>query len=292
MANTATKTSAAKKSAAKKATKATKATSKSASRATKAASGTAKRATSSADKVARATKASTRSTGKATKSAAKKVAGSVADGASKAWPAKYTGVGRRPRSGGDDAIAFLKSEHRDVEAMFKKFEGLGDGAHKSREATVAKIIEALSKHAGIEEEILYPEIRAKVESDEKADELVLEALEEHHVAKATLNELEKLPSEHERFKAKVTVLIESVRHHVKEEEEELFPKVRDLFTRSELDDMGARLKAARPSAPSRPHPMAPDEPPANIIANALTAPLDATAKVAGSAAKAVRRAVG
>jgi hemerythrin superfamily protein len=185
----------------------------------------------------------------------------------------------------------LKSEHRDVEDLFKKFEQLGDGAHKSREATVGKIIEALSKHAAIEEEILYPEIRERVEKGGDDDDMVLEALEEHHVAKATLAEIERLPSEDERFKAKVTVLMESVRHHVEEEEDELFPKVRDMFSKSELDEMGARLKAARQSAPSRPHPMAPDEPPGNIIANTLTAPLDATVAVAGGAARAVRRAV-
>ena len=56
----------------------------------------------------------------------------------------------------EDAIAFLKSEHRDVEDLFKRFEGLGDTAHKSRQTTVGKMIEALSKHAAIEEQVLYP----------------------------------------------------------------------------------------------------------------------------------------
>jgi hemerythrin superfamily protein len=250
---------------------ATKSTTKTAKQAAKKASGGAKRAARTASSTA--------------KSTAKKA--TTATGASRA---KKTGARRSTRSS-QDAIAFLKSEHRDVEDLFKKFEQLGDGAHKSREATVGKIIEALSKHAAIEEEILYPEIRERVEKGGDDDDMVLEALEEHHVAKATLAEIERLPSEDERFKAKVTVLMESVRHHVEEEEDELFPKVRDMFSKSELDEMGARLKAARQSAPSRPHPMAPDEPPGNIIANTLTAPLDATVAVAGGAARAVRRAV-
>lgn len=269
------------------------ATKKTASRATKAtrpASSTAKRTATSTAK--RASGAAKRATGTA-KSTAKRAAGTTkrAAGTAKRATSSSAKTGSRRRSTNQDAIAFLKSEHDDVDTLFKRFEGLGDGAHKRREETVGKMIEALSKHAAIEEEILYPEIRQRVEEGGDDDDMVLEALEEHHVAKATLNELEKLPSEHERFKAKVTVLMESVRHHVEEEENELFPKVRDMFSRSELEDMGARLKAARERAPSRPHPMAPDEPPGNIIANTLTAPLDATAKVAGGAARAVRRAV-
>jgi hemerythrin superfamily protein len=246
----------------------------------------------------------TKSTTRTAKQAAKKASGGAkkaartASSTAKSTARKATGTSRAKKSGArrssrssQDAIAFLKSEHREVEDLFKKFEKLGDGAHKSREATVGKIIEALSKHAAIEEEILYPEIRERVDKGGDDDDMVLEALEEHHVAKATLAEIERLPSEDERFKAKVTVLMESVRHHVDEEEDELFPKVRDMFSKSELDEMGARLKAARQTAPSRPHPMAPDEPPGNIIANTLTAPLDATVAVAGGAARAVRRAV-
>ena len=188
----------------------------------------------------------------------------------------------------EDAIAFLKSEHRDVEELFKRFEGLGDNAHKSRQATVGKMIEALSKHAAIEEQVLYPAVRARVEGEQ--DDLVLEALEAHYVVKLTLRELESMPSTNERYKAKVTVLTERVRHHV-EEEKELFPDVRKLFSRAELVELGAQLRTAKKSAPARPHPLAPDEPPANIIANTLAAPLDAALKVASTVAQTVRRVV-
>ena len=204
-------------------------------------------------------------------------------------PATTTSAKRTTRTSAktEDAIAFLKSEHRDVEELFKRFEGLGDTAHKSRQATVGKMIEALSKHAAIEEQVLYPAVRDRVEGEQ--DDLVLEALEEHHLVKLTLRELESMPSTDERYKAKVTVLTESVRHHVEEEEKELFPDVRKLFSRAELVELGAQLRAAKKSAPARPHPLAPDEPPASIIANTLAAPLDAAAKVASTAAQAVRR---
>jgi hemerythrin superfamily protein len=193
------------------------------------------------------------------------------------------------RSASDDAIALLKNDHREVEQLFKKFESLGETAHKSRESTVAKIIEELAKHAAIEEQILYPEVRQRAHEDE---DMVLEALEEHHIVKWTLSELEKLSSKDERYTAKVTVLMESVRHHIKEEEGELFPKVRKAFSRAELADMGERLRATKKAVPSRPHPRAPDEPPGNIVASALAAPFDVTAKVARGAAKAVRRSAG
>jgi hemerythrin superfamily protein len=190
-------------------------------------------------------------------------------------------------SSAPSAVALLTQDHRDVEALFKKFEGLGKRAHKSREATVGKIIEALSKHAVIEEQVFYPQVRARMT---ETNDDVLEALEEHHVVKWTLSELEKMSSEDERYEAKVTVLMESVRHHVKEEEKGLFPRVRKAMSRTDLEEMGEQLLAAKKAAPTRPHPRSPDTPPANIVATALTAPIDAAASVMSSAVDKIRDA--
>ncbi len=170
--------------------------------------------------------------------------------------------------------------------LFEKFDGLGDRAHKSREATVHKIVEELSIHAGIEEEVFYPALRERFAAN--GDDQVLEALEEHHVVKLLLVELESMPSTSERYTAKVTVLNEIVDHHVDEEEDELFKMVRDQFTRTELIDLGQELTAARASAPTRPHPEAPDTPPGNLVANVIAAPLDAATAVTKRAATAVR----
>ena len=185
-----------------------------------------------------------------------------------------------------DALQVLKADHHEVETLFKKFEGLGENAHKSRQAVVAKVIEALSVHAVIEEQILYPEARERLP---KAEPDVLEALEEHHVVKWTLSELEDLPPEDERFAPKLTVLMESVRHHVREEENELFPKLREAFSRADLRDIGARLVAAKAGAPTRPHPRSPDTPPGNTLATAMIAPLDAAADLSGAAARKARQ---
>lgn len=188
-----------------------------------------------------------------------------------------------------DAIAVLKADHQKVSKLFDEFEALGPRAHKTRESTVARIIKELSVHAGIEEEVFYPAVRERCATGDEP--MVLEALEEHHLVKLTLNELESMPSQSERYTAKVTVLREVVDHHVKEEENELFKRVRTAFTKSELVELGEQLDAARPSAPTRPHPAAPDTPPGNALANAVAAPLDAASDITAKAAKIVRKAV-
>jgi hemerythrin superfamily protein len=178
-----------------------------------------------------------------------------------------------------DALTLLKADHQAVEEKFVKFEDLGPRALKTKAALVADVIEALSIHAAVEEELLYPVVRDRL-ADEEGQ--VLEALEEHHVVKWTLSELDGMSLEHERFDAKFTVLIESVRHHVKEEENELFPKVRKGFTRTELTDLGEALAQAKLTAPNKPHPRSPDEPPMNAVAATVTHPFDAL-RTAGDA---------
>lgn len=193
------------------------------------------------------------------------------------------------RSQPPDAIALLKRDHRDVEALFSRFEGLGAKAQKTRRSVVDRISEALSVHAAIEEEVLYPAIRAALPD---AEDEVLEALEEHHLVKTTLAELERVQPENERFTPKVMVLMENVRHHVREEERDLFPKVRKAMSAGELRELGDRLRQAKQTAPTRPHPHAPDTPPGNVVVGVLTAPLDAAANLAESAANRVRDIVG
>ena len=122
----------------------------------------------------------------------------------------------------------------------------------------------------------------------KTGDDVLEALEEHHLVKVTLAELETMDPGHERYGAKVTVLIESVRHHVEEEEGELFPTIRKALDAAQLRELGDELVAAKRTAPTRPHPEAPDTPPGNLVAQVLTAPLDAAANLNKAAARRVR----
>ncbi|MFC4116385.1 hemerythrin domain-containing protein [Nonomuraea zeae] len=148
-----------------------------------------------------------------------------------------------------DAIVLLKEDHKTVEALFKRFEKAGDRAHAEKRRLVDTITKELVTHAYIEEEVFYPEARAKV--PETSDH-VLESVEEHHVVVWMLSELKDLDPADERFDAKVTVLIENVRHHVEEEEKDWFPQVRAAMGRKELQELGERMDKARAAAPSEP----------------------------------------
>ena len=213
------------------------------------------------------TKQATKRRAQTTKRTAKKAVKKV----SKAPAVKRAKANRTTRGSSSDAIAVLKQDHREVEQLFKRFEKAGENAHRTKRQLVASMIEALSRHAAIEEMVFYPAIRRDVPKQESA---VLEALEEHHVVKWLLSELEGMDPAAERFDAKVAVLIESVRHHVKEEEGELFPKVRLRIERRRLVELGAELRDAKRRAPTRPHPRSPDEPPANLLVGGAVAVID------------------
>lgn len=170
-----------------------------------------------------------------------------------------------------DAITLLKNDHKTVEQLFKRFEDAGDRAYVEKRRVVDQIIEELSRHAAIEEQLFYPAARAVVDD---VEDVALESIEEHHIVKWELSELEKLDPRDERFDAKVAVLIENVRHHVEEEEGDFFPKVRDQLGRNDLGELGEAMETARKVAPTRPHPRSPQMPPGNLVAGAFASVTD------------------
>ena len=170
-----------------------------------------------------------------------------------------------------DAIAVLKADHRAVDELFTRFEKAGRRAFKTKRSLVDRMVTELSVHAAIEEALLYPAARQEVPESESE---VLEALEEHHVVKWELAELDGLDPEHERFDAKVTVLIESVRHHVREEEGTLFPLLRAHIPKARLVELGQELQNLKSGVPTRPHPRSPDTPPENLVPDAVAHVLD------------------
>ncbi|MDT7726065.1 MAG: hypothetical protein QOI21_2641 [Actinomycetota bacterium] len=149
----------------------------------------------------------------------------------------------------NDAIVLLKDDHKTVEKLFKQFEKAGENALAEKRKLVDSMIEELTTHTYIEEEIFYPAARAA--APETKDH-VLESVEEHHVVVWMLSELAKLDPSDETFDAKVTVLTENVRHHVEEEEQEWFPEVRKAMGRKQLQELGERMLAAKSKAPSDP----------------------------------------
>jgi hemerythrin-like domain-containing protein len=170
-----------------------------------------------------------------------------------------------------NALTLLKQDHGNVEELFRRFETAAADDAEELARVRDLVIEQLSRHATVEEQVFYPAIRERLGEQEFT---VLEGLEEHHLAKLSLSELEKLAPTHERFRAKFTVLIESIRHHVEEEENDMFPLVRDAFTVEELNEMGERMEQAKTAAPTRPHPFVPDVPPFNVLLGVPIAVLD------------------
>lgn len=147
---------------------------------------------------------------------------------------------RTRRTGRRDplAIMLLKQDHREVEGWFDEYEQLEDEADK--QALFGKIAQALKVHTQIEEEILYPEERGEVE-----DDVLDEAYVEHDGAKKLIAEIEAMEPDEEFYDAKVKVLSEYIKHHVKEEEHPggLFSQAKKGDR--DLDEMGQRLKARK-----------------------------------------------
>jgi hemerythrin superfamily protein len=148
-----------------------------------------------------------------------------------------------------DAIVLLKADHKEVRKVFREFQSAGENATKKKGDLVAKMIELLTVHTYIENEVMYPEVR-RLLPDLEDD--VLESYEEHHVADVLVMELFAMKPDAERFDAKTTVLIENVTHHIEEEEEDWFPKVRAGLGRKQLAELGERLLEAKKKAPRSP----------------------------------------
>lgn len=145
-----------------------------------------------------------------------------------------------------DAINLLTQDHRTVENVFQQFEQTS-GRDKRREL-VDTMIEELSIHATIEEQHFYPFLRdLGLEQDS-----VEEAEHEHAKAKAVLAALTRLQPEDEHFEPMVRELIADVRQHVSEEENDLFPRLRDAASQDDLEQVGQRLEQAKQEAPTKP----------------------------------------
>lgn len=134
-------------------------------------------------------------------------------------------------------IDLLKEDHKKVKQLFQEFEDSEDSAEK--EEIVRTCIRELKIHTKLEEEIFYPAARQKIGDKEEGEELLNEAKEEHHVVDLIIEELEGMSAEDEGFDAKFTVLSENVKHHIKEEEGEMFPKLQKTEVNNE--DVAARL---------------------------------------------------
>jgi hemerythrin superfamily protein len=139
-----------------------------------------------------------------------------------------------------DAVELLKEDHKKVKQLLTEAKETED--RKEQRRLFREIKTELDIHARIEESIFYP----AVAEHEELKETILESIEEHKQVKTLLREMSRLGSTSEKFKAKLKVLADNVEHHAEEEEEQvLFPKVRQLMNSSELQELGEELEAAK-----------------------------------------------
>ena len=149
--------------------------------------------------------------------------------------ARSTSPSSRSTDAPRDAIALLKQDHRTVSALFEEFEKADE---EEQSAIAQRVCQLLTVHATIEEELLYPAAKEAFE-DEEDEDLVNEAEVEHGTAKELIAKIEGMTSDDEHFKATVKVLGEYIKHHVKEEENELFPQLKK--TELDLKEIGSRM---------------------------------------------------
>jgi hemerythrin-like domain-containing protein len=137
----------------------------------------------------------------------------------------------------NDPVAILKRDHREVAAMLRSLESSKPGAR--RRTTVQKLAAALELHMEIEEREIYPVVQKVVGKEE-----AVEATVEHRLARDGLTELQELVDE-PGFGAAVAMLTAGIRHHVKEEEHEVFPELKQKIDRGQLRELGDRVAAAK-----------------------------------------------
>lgn len=134
-----------------------------------------------------------------------------------------------------NAIDMLKEQHREVADLFEKIEKAKSPEKKER--YFIQVADALAIHATIEEHHFYPAVKAK-----RTEDILLESLEEHLAIKRVLADLLDVDIEDETFDAKLKVLQEEVEHHVEEEETDLFPKVKKLLDKDQLESLAAAMQ--------------------------------------------------
>ena len=143
-----------------------------------------------------------------------------------------------------NALTLLEDDHRKMRKLLDELEATTERGIRTREELYSTIKGELTIHELIEEEIFYPALK----EHPKAEDIVLEGYEEHHVVDLVMAELENLPVDDESWGAKAKVMKENVEHHMEEEEGDMFKQARSIFDRAELEELGDRMAARKSQA--------------------------------------------
>jgi hemerythrin-like domain-containing protein len=145
-----------------------------------------------------------------------------------------------------NAITMLKSDHATLKRILRELSETTDKAVKQRELLVQQFEREVKMHAQIEEEVFYPAFKAATRGDE-AEEMFYEAAEEHHVVDMCLPALKAANPKSKEFGAKAKVMKDLIEHHIKEEENEMFPEARNRFSEEQLRELGDMMQARKDS---------------------------------------------
>lgn len=168
-----------------------------------------------------------------------------------------------------DAVELLKHDHRMVQQLFRDYRSAA--SDEQRRGVVELMVRELSRHAALEELVIYP-LAKEVLPGQRAE--IDDHLAENLDVKRTLTELDRLGAGDDRTDELVAELEGEIAEHVREAEGDLLPKLRDIFDQQALDELGEALEQAKHNAPTRPHPHAPNEPPALSLAAPVAAIYD------------------
>ncbi|SEP88308.1 hemerythrin domain-containing protein [Streptomyces radiopugnans] len=165
---------------------------------------------------------------------------------------------------GGDIIQELSTDHREVEELFGRIEAMPVGDARRKEFADQAVME-LVRHSVAEEQYLYPAVRELLPD---GDEIADKEIEEHSAAERTMKAMEGRGADDPEFDRLVAELMTEIRSHIADEERNLFPRLRQAATQEQLDKLGDKARTAKKTAPTRPHPSAPDTPPANKVMDA------------------------
>jgi hemerythrin superfamily protein len=168
-----------------------------------------------------------------------------------------------------DALEMLNHDHRMVEQLFRDYKSAN--SDDQRRGVVEVAIRELSKHAALEELMVYPLVKQAVPDGEQE---IDHHLDEHMAVKKTLVELDEAGDDQDQMAKLMETLQQEIDEHVQDEEGELWPKLREAVDQETLDELGQVLDEAKKVAPTRPHPKAPTEPPKLALAAPVAALYD------------------
>jgi hemerythrin-like domain-containing protein len=172
-----------------------------------------------------------------------------------------------------DVVDLLSADHREFDAIFTQLESLmgrggPDDLRRKREL-VDEVTIGLVKHSVAEETQVYPKVEKQVDAEEAEHHK-----HEHAAAEETMKRLERMDPGDERFDVEVQTLIREIRHHVEHEESRMFAELRRTFSSAELVEMAEKVEGVKKMAPTRPHPMTPNDSAVRTVAGPVASLLD------------------